>query len=301
MEIKRVIPSGYCKGVVRAVMMAKQARKDHPGEKIYVLGRIVHNRYVAEALKLYDIETLEGPFSKEELLDQVDEGIIIFSAHGISSAIKQKALEKGLKVIDASCEDVIATQELIRKKLGEGFKVLYIGKKNHPEAEAVLSISRDIHPVYSSADIEKIAPEGKIFVTNQTTMSLFEVRDLFAAIAERFPKAEFEKEICSATTRRQQAVIDLKDADLLIVVGDPGSNNSNKLREIGLKNGVKEAFMIEDASQLEEAWLKGKEKIYVTAGASTPPYLTDQVMQTIKKYAETGILEKTTVEIGKIL
>ncbi|MBQ1288809.1 MAG: 4-hydroxy-3-methylbut-2-enyl diphosphate reductase [Erysipelotrichaceae bacterium] len=301
MEIKRVIPSGYCKGVVRAVMMAKQARKDHPGEKIYVLGRIVHNRYVAEALKLYDIETLEGPFSKEELLDQVDEGIIIFSAHGISSAIKQKALEKGLKVIDASCEDVIATQELIRKKLGEGFKVLYIGKKNHPEAEAVLSISKDIHPVYSSADIEKIAPEGKIFVTNQTTMSLFEVRDLFAAIAERFPEAEFEKEICSATTRRQQAVIDLKDADLLIVVGDPGSNNSNKLREIGLKNGVKEAFMIEDASQLEEAWLKGKEKIYVTAGASTPPYLTDQVMQTIKKYAETGILEKTTVEIGKIL
>lgn len=301
MEIKRVIPSGYCKGVVRAVMMAKQARKDHPGEKIYVLGRIVHNRYVAEALKLYDIETLEGPFSKEELLDQVDEGIIIFSAHGISSAIKQKALEKGLKVIDASCEDVIATQELIRKKLGEGFKVLYIGKKNHPEAEAVLSISKDIHPVYSSADIEKIAPEGKVFVTNQTTMSLFEVRDLFAAIAERFPEAEFEKEICSATTRRQQAVIDLKDADLLIVVGDPGSNNSNKLREIGLKNGVKEAFMIEDASQLEEAWLKGKEKIYVTAGASTPPYLTDQVIQTIKKYAETGILEKTTVEIGKIL
>ena len=301
MEIKRVIPSGYCKGVVRAVMMAKQARKDHPGEKIYVLGRIVHNRYVAEALKLYDIETLEGPFSKEELLDQVDEGIIIFSAHGISSAIKQKALEKGLKVIDASCEDVIATQELIRKKLSEGFKVLYIGKKNHPEAEAVLSISKDIHPVYSSADIEKIAPEGKVFVTNQTTMSLFEVRDLFAAIAERFPEAEFEKEICSATTRRQQAVIDLKDADLLIVVGDPGSNNSNKLREIGLKNGVKEAFMIEDASQLEEAWLKGKEKIYVTAGASTPPYLTDQVIQTIKKYAETGILEKTTVEIGKIL
>ena len=301
MEIKRVIPSGYCKGVVRAVMMAKQARKDHPGEKIYVLGRIVHNRYVAEALKLYDIETLEGPFSKEELLDQVDEGIIIFSAHGISSSIKQKALEKGLKVIDASCEDVIATQELIRKKLSEGFKVLYIGKKNHPEAEAVLSISKDIHPVYSSADIEKIAPEGKIFVTNQTTMSLFEVRDLFAAIAERFPEAEFEKEICSATTRRQQAVIDLKDADLLIVVGDPGSNNSNKLREIGLKNGVKEAFMIEDASQLEEAWLKGKEKIYVTAGASTPPYLTDQVIQTIKKYAETGILEKTTVEIGKIL
>ncbi len=301
MEIKRVIPSGYCKGVVRAVMMAKQARKDHPGEKIYVLGRIVHNRYVAEALKLYDIETLEGPFSKEELLDQVDEGIIIFSAHGISSAIKQKALEKGLKVIDASCEDVIATQELIRKKLSEGFKVLYIGKKNHPEAEAVLSISKDIHPVCSSADIEKIAPEGKIFVTNQTTMSLFEVRDLFAAIAERFPEAEFEKEICSATTRRQQAVIDLKDADLLIVVGDPGSNNSNKLREIGLKNGVKEAFMIEDASQLEEAWLKGKEKIYVTAGASTPPYLTDQVIQTIKKYAETGILEKTTVEIGKIL
>ena len=117
MEIKRVIPSGYCKGVVRAVMMAKQARKDHPGEKIYVLGRIVHNRYVAEALKLYDIETLEGPFSKEQLLDQVDEGIIIFSAHGISSAIKQKALEKGLKVIDASCEDVLAVMRHVRDKV----------------------------------------------------------------------------------------------------------------------------------------------------------------------------------------
>ena len=301
MEIKRVIPSGYCKGVVRAVMMAKKARKDHPGEKIYVLGRIVHNRYVAEALELYDIKTLEGGASREEMLEQIEEGIVIFSAHGISAAIKQKALDKGLKVIDASCEDVIATQELIKKKLAEGYKVLYIGKKKHPEAEAVLSISEAISPVYSLEDIAKIDAKGKIFVTNQTTMSLFEVRDLFAAIAERFPEAEFEKEICSATTQRQQAVIDLKDADLLIVVGDPGSNNSNKLREIGLKNGVKEAVMIEDASGLQEDWLKGKEKVYVTAGASTPPYLTDQVIATLKKYAETGILEKTSIEISKIL
>ncbi len=301
MEIKRVIPSSYCKGVVRAVMMEKKARKDHPGEKILVLGRIVHDRYVAEALELCDIETLEGGASREEMLEQIQEGIVIFSAHGISAAIKQKAIDKGLKVIDASCEDVIATQELIKKKLAEGCKVLYIGKKKHPEAEAVLSISDKISPIYSAEDIAKIEAEGKVFVTNQTTMSLFEVRDLFAAIAERFPNAEFEKEICSATTQRQQAVIDLKDADLLIVVGDPGSNNSNKLREIGLKNGVKEAVMIEDASQLQENWLKGKEKIYVTAGASTPPYLTDQVIGTLKKYAETGILEKTSVEIEKIL
>ena len=232
---------------------------------------------------MYDIKTLEGGASREEMLEQIEEGIVIFSAHGISAAIKQKALDKGLKVIDASCEDVIATQELIKKKLAEGYKVLYIGKKKHPEAEAVLSISEAISPVYSLEDIAKIEAEGKIFVTNQTTMSLFEVRDLFAAIAERFPEAEFEKEICSATTQRQQAVIDLKDADLLIVVGDPGSNNSNKLREIGLKNGVKEAVMIEDASGLQEDWLKGKEKVYVTAGASTPPYLTDQVIATLKK------------------
>ena len=181
MNVKKVIPSGYCKGVIRAIELAKKTRLENKEAKIYVLGMIVHNRYVAEALKRYRIETLDDKAkSKEELLDKIDDGIVIFTAHGIADRIKKKAEDKGLKYVDASCDDVIATQKLVKEKIAEGYKVLYIGKKGHPEALAILSISEDIHLIASLDDLSSLKlDDDKIFVTNQTTMSLLEVKSFF--------------------------------------------------------------------------------------------------------------------------
>ena len=156
MQIKKVIPSGYCKGVINAIEIAKKARRDNMDTPIYILGMIVHNSYVTEALNTLDIITLDDKKkTKEELLDEIDSGIVIFTAHGIAESIKEKAIDKGLKIIDASCSDVIKTQDIIKEKIKEGFNVLYIGKKNHPEALAVLSISQNIHLITSIGDLEE--------------------------------------------------------------------------------------------------------------------------------------------------
>lgn len=231
MQIKKVVPSGYCKGVMNAINLAKKAHKENPNENIYVLGMIVHNKYVTKALEQYNIKTLIG--DKAELIEQINEGIVIFSAHGISEQIKNRAIEKGLKFVDASCIDVIRTQNNIKKYLAAGYKVLYIGKLNHPEAEAVLSISQDIQLITKNQDILDSPFTGKIYVTNQTTMSIFEVAHYFEKIKEKYPDAIIEREICHATSSRQEAILKLNECDLLYIVGDPKSNNTNKLKEIG--------------------------------------------------------------------
>ncbi|MBQ2138615.1 MAG: 4-hydroxy-3-methylbut-2-enyl diphosphate reductase, partial [Erysipelotrichaceae bacterium] len=142
MEIKKVIPSGYCKGVVNAIKLAKDTKEKHPDENVYILGMLVHNSFVSDELSSLGIITLDdSKCSKAKLLDQIDEGIVIFTAHGISDAIKEKAVKKGLAYVDASCVDVLKTQNIIKEKLKEGYEVIYFGKKNHPEAEAVISIS----------------------------------------------------------------------------------------------------------------------------------------------------------------
>lgn len=301
MNIKRVIPSGYCKGVVRAILLAKQSRKQYPDKKIYIAGQIVHNHFVSDALNNLDIITLDNRLSKDEWIDTLNPGVMIFSAHGISQDIKNHAKDKGFIVVDASCEDVLKTQNLIRKKLEENYIILYIGKNKHPEAEAVLSLSTKVHLITSKKDIDNIDQQQKYFVTNQTTMSIFEIKYLFDYIKLKCPKAVFARELCHATTSHQEAVLALSDCDLLYVVGDPTSNNSNKLKEIALENGIKKVRMIEMASQIKEEDLIGANNVYVTAGASTPPYLSNQVLQTLKKYASSGILEKPEIDLSKIL
>lgn len=287
MLIKKVIPSGYCKGVIRAIELAKKTRLENPNAKIYVLGMIVHNKFVTKSLEKHNIITLIGK-SKEQLLNDIDEGIVIFSAHGISQKYKDIAEKKGLKYIDASCVDVIQTQENIKKYLEKKYSVLYIGKKEHPEAEAVLSISPKIHLITNSKDISNISlsENEKIYVTNQTTMSIFEVAYIFENIKEKYPEAIFEEEICKATSDRQKAILKLESVDLLYVVGDPNSNNTAKLKEIAEKNGIKKVIAIETCYDIKKNHLENVENVYVTAGASTPNYLTNQVIQVLKHFQE---------------
>lgn len=301
MKIKKVIPSGYCKGVINAIEIAKKARRDNMDAPIYILGMIVHNSYVTEALNTLDIITLDDKKkNKEELLDEIDSGIVIFTAHGIAESIKEKATNKGLTIIDASCSDVIKTQDIIKEKIKEGFNILYIGKKNHPEALAVLSISQNIHLISSIDDIKKTQIPEPIFVTNQTTMSIFEIRNINEKIKEKWPKAIICEEICNATSMRQKAIMNLKNCDLLYVVGDPRSNNTNKLKQIALDSGIKKVRMIETAKEIDENDLD-VENIYVTAGASTPTYLTNQVIECLNNYNLNHELNIQDIDIYKIL
>ena len=284
MEIKRVVPSGYCKGVVNAINIVKKTKKQYPNENIYILGMIVHNSYVSKQMEDLGVITLEDPnLSKEELLDTIDKGVVIFTAHGISDKIKQKALDKGLICVDASCVDVLKNKDLIKSYLDKGYDVVYFGKKKHPEAEAILSLSNNIHLVSNISDIDNLnISNDNLFITNQTTMSYLEVEDMLKLIKDKYPTCIIQKEICNATSSRQLAITNIKDGDVLYVVGDVKSNNTNKLKEIGSKY-FKKVFLISNYKEINKKDLVNENKIYVTAGASTPPILIDEVIDYLSK------------------
>lgn len=284
MEIKRVVPSGYCKGVVNAINIVKKTKEQYPNENIYILGMIVHNSYVSKQMEDLGVITLEDPnLSKEELLDTIDKGVVIFTAHGISDKIKQKALDKGLICVDASCVDVLKNKDLIKSYLDKGYDVVYFGKKKHPEAEAILSLSNNIHLVSNISDIDNLnISNDKLFITNQTTMSYLEVEDMLKLIKDKYPTCIIQKEICNATSSRQLAITNIKDGDVLYVVGDVKSNNTNKLKEIGSKY-FKKVFLISNYKEINKKDLVDENKIYVTAGASTPPILIDEVIDYLSK------------------
>lgn len=280
MEIKKVVPSGYCKGVVNAIKLAKQTRLDNPDEKIYVLGMLVHNSYVSQELQQLGIDTLDDTYkTKSELLDEINDGIVIFTAHGISEEIKEKAINKGLKYVDATCVDVLKTQNIIKEYINEGYDVIYFGKANHPEAEAVISISDRIHLVTNEKELINLnLNNDKLFLTNQTTMSYLELGGLISKAKIIYPNIVIQEEICNATSSRQLAITNLKDCDLLYVVGDSKSNNTNKLVDIGKSHGIKKVLLIQNFKDINENDLKNINKICVTAGASTPPSLIDEVI-----------------------
>lgn len=288
MKVIKVRPRGYCKGVIRAISIARQCALDHPGRPITVLGMLVHNAYVKKALEEKGITTVEDSTkSRLELLDEISEGIVIFTAHGISDAVKRKAQEKGLICVDASCPDVVKTQNLVRSHIEQGEAILYIGKRHHPEAEAVCALGEQVHLITCPQDI----PAGltqQIFVTNQTTMSIFDVERIFEQIRLTYPDARFSEEICNATRIRQQAIADLKDrqVDVLYVVGDRHSNNSKRLAQIGKEQGIPHVYLIDDVYGIEAMQLEDCRCVAVSSGASTPTYLTNQVIDTLEHWEE---------------
>ena len=284
MEIIPIAPRGFCKGVYQAVRLAKHTAKANPGVQVTILGQIVHNRYVVEALNQYGIITLDDPkASRLELLSQITDGIVIFTAHGISKAVKEEAARRNLTVLDATCEDVVSTQNLIESAWIAKQTIFYIGKSNHPEANAVLESYPHVHLVESIEDIPKVGHDSEIFVTNQTTMSKNDIEHIIDAIIKQYPKASISREICAATRLRQQAIEKI-EADALIVVGDPKSNNTRMLAKIALEHGIKQVFRIESIEELDTSFLNKDIRIAVTAGASTPSKLTQQVIDYLKTY-----------------
>jgi len=287
MEVIKISPRGYCYGVVDAMVLALQtARNLELPRPIHILGMIVHNRHVTEAFEREGIITLDGE-NRLEILDKIDRGTVIFTAHGVSPEVRRKAREKGLTVVDATCPDVTKTHDLIREKTAEGYEIIYIGKKGHPEPEGAIGIAPDrVHLIETEADIEKLTVRSdKIVITNQTTMSQWDVRGLVARLLERFPSAEVHNEICLATQLRQEAVAEqAKGADLCIVVGDPRSNNSNRLAQVAEEIAGVKAYRVADVTEIRREWLEGVKRVAVTSGASTPTPITKEVIAYLEQY-----------------
>ena len=307
MKVLKVTPRGYCYGVVDAMVIARNAARDESLPRpIYILGMIVHNKHVTDAFEEEGIITLDGP-SRLDILDKIDKGTVIFTAHGVSPEVKQKAIKKGLMTIDATCPDVTKTHDLIKEQMKNGYHFIYIGKKGHPEPEGAVGIAPEVvHLVQTKEDIVELSiPTEKIIITNQTTMSQWDVQELIQFALKKFPTAHVHKEICLATQVRQEAVADqATEADLTIVVGDPKSNNSERLAQVSKEIAGTKAYRISDISELQLEWLDGVETIAVTSGASTPTPITREVIEFLENYDPNAITtqeRKSQVEINKIL
>ena len=302
MLVKAIVPRGYCKGVVRAIQIAKEsAILQGP---VYILGMIVHNQYIVNALKDLGVETIDKKgATRLELLDEIDSGTIIITAHGAGDDVFQKAKEKGLDVIDASCLDVIKTHTLIKDKLKQNYEILYIGKNGHPEAEGAISIDpTHIHLITNKKDIDNLDLSHSYVMTNQTTMSLYDVYDLCEYAKQVLPHIEIAKETCTATKIRQEAIKNIDDdVDIVFIVGDPHSNNTQKLASIAKEK--KEVYMIESVQDLDIHVLKGKKKAAVSSGASTPTFLTNQVISFLEQFDENDISthQKPEFDLTQIL
>ncbi|MBG9818308.1 MULTISPECIES: 4-hydroxy-3-methylbut-2-enyl diphosphate reductase [Bacillus] len=307
MNVIKISPRGYCYGVVDAMVIAKNAALDkNLPRPIYILGMIVHNKHVTDAFEEDGIYTLDGP-NRLDILKQVESGTVIFTAHGVSPEVRQIAEEKGLVAIDATCPDVTKTHELISEKTADGYEIIYIGKKGHPEPEGAVGVAPDkVHLVETEADIEALdLTSEKLLITNQTTMSQWDVHDLMELIKEKYPHVEYHQEICLATQVRQEAVSQQAgQADLTIVVGDPKSNNSNRLAQVSMEIAGTQAYRIGDLSELKLEWLQGVKTVAVTAGASTPTPITKEVIRFLENYEpddETTWKIERTVPLSKIL
>lgn len=307
LEVLRISPRGYCYGVVDAMVLARQAAKnlDLP-RPIYILGMIVHNSHVTHSFEEEGIITLDGP-NRMEILSQVESGTVIFTAHGVSPEVRKLARDKGLTTVDATCPDVTKTHDLIREKSAEGYEIIYIGKKGHPEPEGAIGIAPDhVHLIEKEEEIDTLAlPEGKILITNQTTMSQWDIKHIMKKLLEKFPGAEIHNEICLATQVRQEAVAEQAgQADLVIVVGDPRSNNSNRLAQVSHEVAGTKAYRISDVTELKREWLEGITKVAVTSGASTPTLITKEVITYLEQYdpanPDTWEIQRT-IDMTKLL
>lgn len=288
MDVIKVTPRGYCYGVVDAMEIARTAAKDPAIPRpIYIIGLIVHNRFAVDELTNLGVTTLDGP-DRASILERVECGTVIFTAHGVSPLVKSRAQARGLHIIDATCPDVTKTHDLVHEFVARGYEVIYIGKKGHPEPEGVLGEAPDhVTLVETEADLdrlpERVVCAERLMVTNQTTLSQWDTARLIEAIRARFPQVEVHNEICHATQVRQEAVATMaKGADLTIVVGDPRSNNTNRLAQVAEELAGTPAIRIESVADLTPEMLEGKRRIAITSGASTPSQITREVIRYVE-------------------
>ncbi len=289
MQVLLANPRGFCAGVDRAIEIVERALTIH-GAPIYVRHEVVHNKFVVSDLKA------KGAVFVEELAEVPSGNTVIFSAHGVSQAVRHEAEARGLKVFDATCPLVTKVHVEVAKMREQGREIIMIGHKGHPEVEGTMGQSRGgMYLVETPEDVARIeVKDGSnlAFVT-QTTLSVDDARLTIDALKKRFPAIIGPKkdDICYATQNRQDAVKALAgQSDVVIVVGSPNSSNSNRLREVAQNQGVA-AYMVDNASELKPEWLAGKTRIGVTAGASAPEVLVLQVIEKLKSFGAERVEE----------
>lgn len=307
MEVIKITPRGYCYGVVDAMALAmRTAQNLNVPRPIYILGMIVHNAHVTDFFKEEGIITLEGP-NRLDILEKVEKGTVIFTAHGVSPEVRKRALEKGLTVVDATCPDVTRTHTLIKEKSAQDYQIIYIGKKGHPEPEGAIGVAPgQVHLIERVEDVEGLQLDSeRIVITNQTTMSQWDIKNTINRLIEKYPHAEIHNEICLATQLRQEAVAEqAKEAELTIVVGDPHSNNSNRLAQVSEEIAGVKAYRIADLGELDPEWLKSIDKVAVSSGASTPTPITKEVISYLEQFdrSDPATWEiKRTVNMKKLI
>jgi 4-hydroxy-3-methylbut-2-enyl diphosphate reductase len=289
MQVLLANPRGFCAGVDRAIEIVERALEQF-GAPIYVRHEVVHNKFVVDGLKD------KGAVFVEELAEVPAGNTVIFSAHGVSQAVRQEAEARGLRVFDATCPLVTKVHVEVAKMRAAGKEIVMIGHKGHPEVEGTMGqVAGGMYLVESPEDVAKLSvanPDNLAFVT-QTTLSVDDAAKVIEALKARFPTIQGPKkdDICYATQNRQDAVKALaQQCDVVIVVGSPNSSNSNRLREVAENLGVP-AYMVDNAGQLDPAWLVGKRKIGVTAGASAPEILVRQVVDRLAGFGAMGVEE----------
>ncbi len=279
-EIVLAEPRGFCAGVDRAIEIVERALTKF-GAPIYVRHEIVHNTYVVNDLKA------KGAIFIEDLADVPPGATLVFSAHGVSQAVRQEAAARGFSVFDATCPLVTKVHVEVAKLDREGYQFIMIGHKGHPEVEGTMGqLNEGIHLVEDADDVQRvqIAADAKLAVVTQTTLSVDDAAEILAAVKRRFPQVREPKQqdICYATQNRQDAIKVLAPTvDVVIVVGSPTSSNSNRLRELAQRLGT-EAYMVDSPDDLQAAWFDGKRSVGLTAGASAPDILVQQVIARLR-------------------
>mgnify|MGYP002525080427 FL=1 len=295
MKILLANPRGFCAGVERAIEIVERAIERH-GAPIYVRHEVVHNKFVVDDLKN------KGAIFVDEI-DEVPNGeVVIFSAHGVSQTVRKEADSISATVYDATCPLVTKVHKEVTRRQKQGHQVILIGHAGHPEVEGTLgqATASAISLVESIDDIDQLnfSPESKLSYTTQTTLSVDDTKIIVNALRDKFPQIQAPKkdDICYATQNRQDAVkAIIKIADVLLVLGSKNSSNSNRLREIA-ENNNKAAYLIDGATDIDNTWLDGCKSIGVTAGASAPEILVQEVVSYLLDYGADEVLEVSGVE-----
>ncbi|MCA1955950.1 4-hydroxy-3-methylbut-2-enyl diphosphate reductase [Zymomonas sp.] len=287
-------PRGFCAGVIRAIEIVDQAL-DRVGAPVYVRHEIVHNRHVVDTLKA------KGAVFVEELSEVPPGEVTVFSAHGVARTVQKEAEERGLPVVDATCPLVNKVHAQGRRYLSHGRTLILIGHAGHPEIEGTLGqIDGPVHLVGSAEQVDSldIPSDTPVAFITQTTLSVDDTRSVIAALRKKFTDVigPDTSDICYATQNRQAAVRDLcKQSDLILVVGSPNSSNSNRLREIGLEEGLP-SYLIADGSEIDPVWFEGINTVGLTAGASAPEELVQSVITAIRALGSVTVEQLDGVE-----
>ncbi len=296
MQILLANPRGFCAGVERAIAIVERALEKF-GAPIYVRHEVVHNKFVCDDLRA------KGAVFIEELAEVPAGSTVIFSAHGVSKAVREEAEQRGLKVFDATCPLVTKVHVEVAKMRNQAREVVMIGHKGHPEVEGTMGQSGDgMYLVETPEDVKSLrvgTPEALSFVT-QTTLSVDDASVVIAALKQQFPDVQGPKkdDICYATQNRQDAVKSLAEqCDLVIVVGSPNSSNSRRLKEVAIARGVA-GYLIDGPDEIDTEWLAGKQSIGVTAGASAPEILVKKVVDRISLLTGATVSQVTGIEEG---